>query len=146
VSDRLASIQAASRGHPIVLFALDQLDDDEDTFAPRDSLGPALVERLGALDADALLAAVLGLFDLATVLQEKSDAFEAAEVILGALEKMSSRIESASEGLPGLAGALKRDRKKDGFGGSARASTEPHAGSHLGNAGFDLTASPKKKR
>ncbi len=149
MSERLAAIQAAARSHPLVFFALDQLEDDEDTFAPRDSLGPSLVEKLGTLDADSLLAAALGLFDLATVLQEKSNAFEAGEVILGALEQVSSKLDAAADGLPGLARALKPSRKKDDYGSAARAasvSLEGARGAHVGNAGFDLTASPKKKK
>ncbi|MBL8956424.1 MAG: hypothetical protein JNK82_36960 [Myxococcaceae bacterium] len=147
---RLSAIQAASRNHPLVHFALDQLEDDEDTLAPRDALGPSLINKLREIDEpDVLLAAVLGLFDLAYVLQEKQNAFEAGEVILAALEQLSPKIEKASQGLPaarGVAQALKA-RKKDEFGGKASAAPQPTpAAAHLGNAGFDLTAPRQKKR
>ncbi len=153
---RLDAIHAASRNHPLVHFALEGLEDDEETFAPKETLEASLVEKLKALnEPDALLAAVLGLLDLAWVLQEKQGAFEAGEVILDALAKVTAQVEKASLGLPdadGIVTALKA-RKKDGFGGakadpatSGPVVIDPNAGKkHVGNAGFDLTAPPKKK-
>jgi hypothetical protein len=154
---RLDAIQKASRNHPLVHFALAGLEDDAETFNPQETLEASLVEKLKALDDhDSLLAAVLGLFDLALVLQEKQGAFEAGEVILDALGQVTGQLEKAVEGLPdadGLVTALKA-RKKDGFGSpkadpaaSGPVVIDPHAGKkHVGNAGFDLTAPPAPRK
>lgn len=154
---RLDAIHAASRNHPLVHFALAGLEDDEETFNPKETLEASLVEKLKALDDhDSLLAAVLGLFDLALVLQENQGAFEAGEVILDALAKVTGKLEKAVEGLPdadGIVTALKA-RKKDKFGEakqdpatSGPVVIDPNAGrKHVGNAGFDLTAPPARKK
>lgn len=153
---RLEAIYAAAKQHPLVHFALDGLEDDEDTFNPKATLEAALAERLRALsEPDDLLAAALGLFDLALVMQDKMGAYEASEVILDALASVAARIETASVGLPGqdaVVAALKA-RKGDGFGAAPRAQGSAPVvldgggdAQPAGNAGFDLTALPAPKK
>lgn len=97
---RVEKIRAAARAHPVVRFAVQSLLPKEAAFLARPSLTAELEERLRALGpTDALVAAALGLIDLAYVLRRQSSP-EAADAVLEALSKVASVIGDALSTLP----------------------------------------------
>ncbi len=149
---RIEEIQDAAHAHPLVHLALESLDETGDSVRPSPIMGERLLAKLKEQEKpESLLAAVLGLADLAFVLQEKHGAVEAANAIIGALASIQDRIDGALATLPDDGGPLSRLRqlKRDAFGATApkdaSAALGTSRGEHLSNAGFDLTA-PSKKR
>lgn len=147
---RIEEIQDAAHSHPLIHVALGALEEDGEALKPSPVMGQTLLAKLRELDRpESLLAAVLGLADLAFVLQEKHGATEASAAILEALAQQQARIDEALLTLPGDAGALGKlkNLKKDAFG-AQKTAEGPQLnvkGAHVSNAGFDL-GSPSKKR
>lgn len=147
---RIEEIQDAAHSHPLIHVALNALEEDGESLKPSPVMAQTLTSKLKELDRpESFLAAVLGLADLAFVLQEKHGAAAASEAIIGALAQQQPRIDECLLTLPGDAGALGklRNLKKDDYG-QQKVEAGPTLnvkGSHVSNAGFDLGA-PSKKR